>query len=148
MRIAEVMTRSVITAAPDTRVRVIAELMRDRNVGSIVLVAERRPVGIVTDRDLTVSALAAGSDGTEGAGAHASAPVVTVDAGADVSTAAETMIANAVRRLVVLDEGELAGIVTLDDIVARTGDHRLTHRLAQRVTTATAPDFYFHQRET
>ena len=47
--IREVMTESVVTAAPERTVREIAELMRERNVGSVVLVDDSRPVGFVTD---------------------------------------------------------------------------------------------------
>jgi CBS domain-containing protein len=54
--IREVMTESVVTAPPERSVREIAELMRERNVGSVVLIDERRPVGFVTDRDLAATA--------------------------------------------------------------------------------------------
>ena len=56
MEIREVMTESVVTAPPDAPVRHVAELMRERNVGSVVLIDHDRPVGFLTDRDLTVSA--------------------------------------------------------------------------------------------
>src|SRR5919199_2364430 len=60
--IREVMTESVVTAAPDRTVREVAELMRERNVGSVVLVSDAQPVGFVTDRDLTLSVIADGRD--------------------------------------------------------------------------------------
>ena len=50
----------------------------------------------------------------------------------DVSAAAELMVAHAIRRLPVLDGERLTGIVTLDDLVVRTGDVELTHRLTTR----------------
>ena len=57
MLLREIMTESVVTASPATPVRRVAELMRDRNVGSVVLVDDSgRPVGMVTDRDLTIDA--------------------------------------------------------------------------------------------
>ena len=53
MQIREIMTESVVTAPPDARLQQVAALMRDRNVGSVVLVDDAgRPVGMVTDRDL------------------------------------------------------------------------------------------------
>ena len=54
------MTDSVVTATTASSVRAVAELMRERNVGSVVLVEDGRPVGFVTDRDLAVSVLADG----------------------------------------------------------------------------------------
>jgi len=142
VRIRDVMTESVVTAAPDTSVREVAEIMRERNVGSVVLVEQGRPTGFLTDRDLALSILADGRDPIDRAGDHASAPVVTGAPGMDVSEAAELMVEHGIRRLPVLDGDELIGIVTLDDLAVRTGDAEL----ASAVTRAAMPDFYFHNR--
>ena len=60
-------------------VREIAEIMRERNVGSVVLVEGDRPVGFVTDRDLALSVIADGRDFGDHAADHASSPVITAD---------------------------------------------------------------------
>ena len=79
MEIREVMTESVVTAAADTAIRRIAEIMRERNVGSVVLLDEEgEAVAFITDRDLAVSVLADGHGGDANASDHASSPVVTV----------------------------------------------------------------------
>jgi len=140
------MTESVVTAPPERSVREIAELMRERNVGSVVLIAERRPVGFVTDRDLAVSVIADGRDLGDHAADHASSPVITARPEMQVEEAAELMVRHGVRRLVVVDEDRLTGIVTLDDIASRTGDPELAAQLSQRVTRAVMPDFFFHER--
>src|SRR4051794_38266811 len=75
MLIRDVMTQTVVTAAPERTVREIAELMRERNVGSVVLVQDDRPVGFVTDRDLALSVVADGRDFGDHASDHASSPV-------------------------------------------------------------------------
>jgi CBS domain-containing protein len=145
--IRDVMTESVVTASSSAPVREVAELMRERNVGSIVLVDDDgRAEAIVTDRDLAVSVVADGRDPADRAGDHATSPVVTGSPDMDVSAAAELMMAHAIRRLPVLDDGRLTGIVTLDDLVVRTGDVELTHRLTTDITRAALPDFYFHNR--
>jgi CBS domain-containing protein len=145
--IRDVMTESVVTAPSSAAVREVAELMRERHVGSVVLVDDGGdPAGIVTDRDLAVSVLADGRDPGDRASDHASAPVVTGTIDMDVSAAAELMVAHAIRRLPVLDGGRLTGIVTLDDLVVRTGDVELTHRLTTDITRAALPEFYFHNR--
>lgn len=146
MEIRELMTASVVTADPDTSVREVAALMRERNVGSVVLVRDGAPVGIVTDRDLTVSVLADGRSGEDRAIDHASAPVATGAPDMDVSAACELLVQHGIRRLPIVDDGRLTGIVTLDDLAARTGDAELVARLASQVTRAALPDFYFHQR--
>ena len=140
------MTETVVTAPPDRTVREIAEMMRERNVGSVVLIEEQRPVGFLTDRDLTVSVLADGRDLGDHAADHASSPVITANAEMNVEEAAELMVRHGVRRLVIVDSDRLIGILTLDDIASRTGDAELAAQLSTRVTRAVMPDFFFHER--
>jgi CBS domain-containing protein len=140
------MTETVVTAPPERTVREIAEMMRERNVGSVVLIEEERPVGFLTDRDLTVSVLADGRDLGDHAADHASTPVITANAEMQVEEAAELMVRHGVRRLVIVDGDRLIGILTLDDIASRTGDHELASQLSTRVTRAVMPDFFFHER--
>ena len=141
------MTQSVVTASPAATVREVAELMRERNVGSVVLVASDGALtGFVTDRDLTVGALADARDPSDPAEAHASSPVVCGQAEMDVEAAAELMVRHGIRRLPVIDGERLTGIVTLDDLVVRTGDVELAHHMTSQITRAALPGFYFHDR--
>src|SRR3954465_1625749 len=140
------MTETGGTAPPERTVREIAEMMRERNVGSVVLIDEDRPVGFLTDRDLTVSVLADGRDLGDHAVDHASSPVITAKAEMQVEQAAELMVRHAVRRLVIVDGERLIGILTLDDIASRTGDPELAPPPSARVTRAVMPDFFFHER--
>ena len=146
MQIREVMTEEVVTAAPDRTVREIAELMRERNVGSVVLLREQHPVGFVTDRDLALSVIADGRDYGDHVVDHASSPVITAEPAMEVEEAAELMVRHGVRRLVVVEAERLMGIVTLDDLSSRTGDAALAAQLSTRVTRAVMPDFFFHER--
>ena len=147
MQIREVMTESVVTAPPDSAVRHVAELMRERNVGSVVLVdGEGRPVGFVTDRDLAVSVLADGRDGGDPAEAHANTPVVTGKPDMDVGEAADLMVANGIRRLPIIDGERIVGILTLDDLAVRTGDLGIAQAITSEITRAQMPDFYFFDR--
>jgi len=147
MEIREVMTESVVTAAADTAVRRVAEIMRERNVGSVVLLgADGEAVGFITDRDLAVSVLADGHGGDATASDHASSPVVTVASGMDVEEATQLMVSHGIRRLLVVDDGRLTGIVTLDDLAARIGDPALAANITAQVTRAALPTFYFHDR--
>ena len=146
MLIRDVMTESVVTAGTASSVGEVARLMRDRNVGSVVLVEGGRPAGLVTDRDLAVGVLAEGSGTSERAADHASAPVVTGSPDMDVEEAAGLMIEHGIRRLPVLDDERLTGIVTVDDLAVRAGDRELVNRLASQITRAALPDFYFHRR--
>lgn len=141
------MTESVVTAQPSATVRQVAELMRERNVGSVVLIADDGALaGFVTDRDLALGALTDGRDSTDRASDHGSSPVVTAEPGMNVEEAAEIMVRHGIRRLPILDDGRLTGIVTLDDLAVRTGDLELAHHMTTQITRAALPGFYFHDR--
>jgi CBS domain-containing protein len=147
MEIREVMTGSVVTAPAGAAVRQIAEIMRERNVGSVVLTDDAGDaVGFITDRDLAVSVLADGHDGGASAADHASTPVVTGAPGMDVEEATQLMVNHGIRRLPILDDGRLTGILTLDDLAARIGDAGLAANITAQVTRAALPNFYFHDR--
>lgn len=147
MVIRDIMTRTVVTAATHTPVREVAEIMRERNVGGVVLCAEDgAPAAFITDRDVAVSVVAAGRDALAPASDHASSPVVTGEPGMDLREAATLMARFGIRRLPVLEDGRLAGIVTLDDIAVRTADPELQSHLTATITRSALPEFYFHQR--
>ena len=136
-----------MSAAPTATVRQVAELMRERNVGSVVLVDDAGAIaGFVTDRDLALGALTDGRDPGDPVQAHASSPVVTAEPAMDVEEAAELMVRHGVRRLPVLDKGRLTGIITLDDLAVRTGDLELAQHMTAQITRAALPGFYFHDR--
>ena len=147
MVIRDVMTSAVVTAAVHTPVREVAEIMRERNVGAVVLCAEDgSPSGIVTDRDVAVGVVAAGRDPQAAAGDHASSPVVTGEPEMDLGEAATLMARFGIRRLPVVEGGRLAGMLTLDDIAVRTADPELRGSLTATITRSALPEFYFHQR--
>ena len=147
MVIRDIMTPTVVTAAMHTPVREVAEIMRERNVGAVILCADDgTPAGFITDRDVAVSVVAAGRDVAGSAGEHASTPVVTGEPAMDLQEAATLMARFGIRRLPVLEDGRLAGIVTLDDIAVRTADPALQSSLTATITRSALPEFYFHQR--
>jgi CBS domain-containing protein len=147
VQIREIMTASVVTASPEEPVQEVGALMRDRNVGSVVLVDDSsRPVGMVTDRDLAIGPLADGADFSQPARECATSPVVTGESDMDLDEAAGLMVSHKIRRLPVMEDGELVGIVTLDDIAVRTGNLEVAQRMTAQVAQAVFPDFYFHMR--
>jgi CBS domain-containing protein len=146
MRIGDVMTETVVSAPRSATLGDVAALMRDRNVGSVVICKGDRAEAVITDRDV---ALALGADGAErsaGVDAHASRPLVAGEPEMDIEEAAALMVQHRVRRLPVLADGELAGIVTLDDLAVRVGDLKLAQQMTSDVARAALPEFYFHQR--
>ncbi|MBX5468775.1 MAG: CBS domain-containing protein [Thermoleophilaceae bacterium] len=146
MPISDVMTHPVVTADGSTSLREVGTLMRDRNVGSVVICEHGHPVGVVTDRDLALAVVADGVDPQEQVGAHATRPLVTGEVEMELEEAVALMVQHRIRRLPVMRESELAGIVTIDDLAVRAGDLSLAQRITAEVAKAALPEFFFHQR--
>jgi CBS domain-containing protein len=146
VRITEVMTQGVVTAETSDPLHRVGELMRDRNVGSVVICEGGRPVGVITDRDLAIAVVADGVETAELAGAHASRPLVTGEVDMDIEEAVALMTQHHIRRLPVTDDQGLAGIVTIDDLAVRAGDLTAALQITAEVAKAALPEFYFHQR--
>jgi CBS domain-containing protein len=146
VRIGEVMTQPVVTADAGSTLGEVAEQMRDRNVGSVVVLDAGRPVAVITDRDIALVVVADGVDPSEQVGRHATRPLVAGEADMDIEEAAALMVQNRIRRLPVLDQGELAGIVTIDDLAIRAGDLEVAQRITADVARGALPEFFFRQR--
>jgi CBS domain-containing protein len=146
VQIGDVMTEPVVSAPGDATLGEVAELMRDRNVGSVVVLEHDRPVALITDRDMALALGAEGAARDETVSPRATRPLVTGEAGMDVEEAAALMVQHRIRRLPVLDGDGLAGIVTLDDLAVRIGDVQLAQRMTADVARAALPEFFFHQR--
>ena len=121
MTAGEVCNRQVVIARPDERVVDAARRMRDFHVGDLIVVDERRhPIGILTDRDITVGIVAhnpAHLETLHVRDAMTSGPV-TVDESESLESALKRMRSYGIRRLPVVNEsGGLEGIVTFDDIL-------------------------------
>jgi CBS domain-containing protein len=146
VRISDVMTQGVVTAETTDSLRHVGELMRDRNVGSVVILEHDRPVGVITDRDLALAVAADGVSVEEEAGPYASRPLVTGMVEMDIEEAVALMVQHRIRRLPVIDGEDLAGIVTIDDLAVRAGDLHQAQQITAEVARAALPEFYFHQR--
>ena len=147
MQLREIMTAGVVTAGSDADVLAVAQLMRDHSVGSVVICnTEGEPAAMVTDRDLTVRALAEERSPGEPVAEHCSRPLVTGDPEMDLEEAAALMVQHRVRRLPVIEDERLVGIVTLDDIAVRTGNLEVAQRMTQEVIEGALPGFFFHER--
>jgi len=112
-----VMRKPVATIEPDATLRDAALLMKEKRVGSLVVVHRGKPIGIVTERDLVHRVVADGLD------AHAtpvkdvmSFPVETIEASADLEQAVALMRQRGYKRLVVMVGDEMRGVVTVTDI--------------------------------
>lgn len=121
--VGEICSRDVVFAGRETTVQAAAKLMRHHHVGTVVVVdemdANRRPIGIVTDRDIVVEVNAVDlNPGVITVGDIMSQELVTVRESEGLLQTVEIMRYKGVRRLpVVNDAGDLVGIVSIDDLL-------------------------------
>jgi CBS domain-containing protein len=132
--IRDVMTSQVKACEPTATVVDAAKLMAQEDVGPIPIVEEGRLVGIVTDRDIVVNAVAKGTDvNTATVGDIASRDLVTISPDDDMNDALNLMAEKQVRRLPVVEGDRLVGIVAQADI-ARTGRDKKTGEVVEEIS--------------
>ena len=118
MKLNDLFTRAVITAGPDEALAGIARRMQEYNVGTVVIVEDRRPVGIITDRDLALALGARGLSPQAPVREVMTRHVLAVPEDTGVFTATRFIQERKVRRLPVVDrEDRLVGLVSLDDLL-------------------------------
>ncbi len=116
--VVEIMTATPLTISAEATVAEAAAIMRDKEVGSLVVIQDSRPTGIVTERDV-VTKVAAEDRSSKKTKVQdiMSAPLVAVHPHQEVAEAAKVMAARGIRRLPVIREGKLVGMLTENDII-------------------------------
>jgi CBS domain-containing protein len=123
MKLEDVMSHKVLTVAPDSTAAEAARLMETNNIGALPVVNQGHMVGILTDRDIVVRAVAPGGDPTNIPVSQVmSKPVVCGSPNMDLSQATDLMAQKQVRRLPVVNNGQLVGFVSLGDIAINSPD--------------------------
>ena len=117
MTIADVMTKSVISIDSVMTINEAAKMMEDAKVGAIIIMANNKPVGIVTDRDFAVKVAAHAYQISAPVKQIMSSPLVSISSDETVRTAGDLMHNKKVRKLPVIDNVNVVGIVTATDIV-------------------------------
>ncbi|MGH9350060.1 MAG: CBS domain-containing protein [Vicinamibacterales bacterium] len=118
MNIRDVMTSNPRTVSPADTIQNAARIMRDEDTGAVPVVDNGRPVGVVTDRDIVVRAVAEG-ELNRPIGDIVSSAVVTARPDMSTREAAQLMSEHQVRRLPVVENDRLVGIVSLGDLAVK-----------------------------
>ena len=127
MKIREIMTTDVTTAELNTTLEEIATIMRHEDVGAVPILDDGELAGIVTDRDIVVRCVAEGRDPGECSAEDVlSEGLVTISPDDDVNEAASIMSRNQIRRLPVLQDGKLVGVVSLGDIAVKESNDEVS----------------------
>jgi CBS domain-containing protein len=119
MTIYTVCQTNVLSVSPHTTISFVSNLMKEKNIGCVIITEDHKPVGIVTDRDL---ALRVSLTAEEKETAHVSTimtpEVITIRKDTGIFDAVQVMKSSRVRRLPVVDMGgRLVGLITVDDII-------------------------------
>lgn len=119
MKAKDIMTKNVAYIKPDSTVTEAAKLMQQHNVGSIPVCDQTGVVGMVTDRDIVVRNVITGSDPQSTPVSNImTTKVATVTPDTDIELVSDIMSKNQVRRIPVVDNKTLVGIVALGDLAA------------------------------
>ena len=136
--VADVMTPGVESTTSSEALRDAARTMREGDFGSMPVVDDGRLVGVLTDRDIVVRAVAEGLDpAVARVGEVASRDPVTVSPGEDLDEAIELMSRHRVRRLPVVEGGRLVGVVSQAD-VALDGKEKKTGAVVEEISQPTS----------
>jgi CBS domain-containing protein len=134
MKLRDVMTPNPRTLGPNATVQEAARLMRDEDTGVVPLVENGRPVGLITDRDIVVRAVADGSGFDQPVRELATDDLVTAEPEMSTREAAELMGQHQVRRLLVCEGERLVGVASIGDIAVKEGKDRRVGDAIQEIS--------------
>ncbi|TCK03452.1 CBS domain-containing protein [Phorcysia thermohydrogeniphila] len=118
MPVKDLIQRKVVTIEPEDTVMLAAQRMRDKMVGSLVVLDGDKPAGIITDRDIAIRVVGAGKDPTTQVREVMTKDPITIRDDASFFDLTKAFRDAAVRRLIVVDkEGKLVGLISIDDVL-------------------------------
>ncbi len=116
--VVEIMSTSPVTISGDATVEEAAAAMRDKEIGSLVVLEDGRPTGIVTERDVVTKVAASNRQARQTIVREImTSPLIAVHPHQEVAEAAQVMASRRIRRLPVIKEGKLIGMLTENDII-------------------------------
>lgn len=130
-KVKKIMTKNVISIGVNNSVFEAAELMSNNRVGCLVIMDGEIPIGIVTERDIVRRVAAKKLPLTTKISQIMSKSLITVDADASIKEAARLMSSNKIRRLPVLKQNKLVGIVVAADFVRNIGKKSLSEEIIE-----------------
>ena len=121
MNVREVMTTNPRCVSPNDSIQIAARIMKEEDTGVVPVVEDGRPVGLITDRDIVVRAVADGAQVNKPVREIASNDVVCATPDMSTKEATKIMSERQIRRLPVVENDRIVGIVSLGDIAVKEG---------------------------
>ncbi len=120
-KVKDLMTKTVITIKANRTVIETAALMSRKDVGNLIVMDDNTPIGIVTERDLVRRVLAKGKSSSTKISEVMTTPLRVIDPDASLKEAARRMVGKGIRRLPVMKDNKLVGIITTADFAKHLG---------------------------
>lgn len=121
MKISEIMTNTVSSVSPNSTIKEAASIMKELNVGSVPVCEGKRPIGIITDRDIVIRNVANAGDVNTPVSQVMSQNIIYGNPNMSDREAADLMSARQVRRLPIVENENIVGIVALGDLAVNNG---------------------------
>ena len=119
----QIMSNSVISVDSSVTATNAAKMMEDTGVGAVVVLENNSPVGIITDRDFAIKITAHSYPIDTPVRRIMSSPLISIDPNSDLWVASDLMSTRNVRKLPVIDDDKVVGILTSSDLVKHIADH-------------------------
>jgi CBS domain-containing protein len=129
----DLMTKRTLTIDIQQTVFEAAQLMSQKGVGDLIVVDNEMPVGIVTERDFVRRIIAKGRTVDTKVSDVMSKPLITISPEASIKTAARKMVKHGIRRLPVLKNHKLVGIIVASDFTRHVGKKTLTEGILEAI---------------
>ncbi|MFC4100974.1 CBS domain-containing protein [Paenibacillus xanthanilyticus] len=118
-KVREIMSKDVVTATTKDNIFELASLMKNHDIGFVPIVEGEKLIGVVTDRDLVIRGYAAKHSGSGAVSEVITTDIRTIQPDISVDEAAKIMASSQIRRLPVVENGNLLGIVSIGDLAVR-----------------------------
>jgi CBS domain-containing protein len=148
MRVSNIMSTDVQVIRPEASLQSAAEMMESLDVGALPVCDGTKLLGMLTDRDITIRAVAHGADPSTSSVSMAMSPdVIYCFDDDDVEEAAKLMEKRQIRRLPILNhDKKLVGILSLGDVATRTGDEKLSGEMLEEISEPIEQHRFHQQR--
>ena len=119
----QIMNNSVVSVDSSLTATDVAKMMEDADIGTVVVLEKGTPIGIVTDRDFAIKITAHSYPIDTPVRRIMSSPIISIDSNSNLWVASDLMSSRNVRKLPVIDDNQVVGIITSSDLVKHIADH-------------------------
>lgn len=138
--IREIMTQNVASVSPNTTIQEAAQLMSQHNVGSLPVVENGQVRGIITDRDITLRSTADGKSNSEPVSNVMTSHIIAGNPNMSVDEASQMMAQNQIRRLPIVENNNIVGIVALGDLATQNIYNNEAGQALSSISTPSKPE--------